>query len=180
MISKNTFLLLAGFAFFFVTEAHALQVSVLGGLSAGKPSYSAGSAQSKTALTYGALLGDNGMVFGFETGLLSVGKKFSSGGVEYSGRAWEIPALVRFTLLPIVSAGAGAYYQNYSDKPFIAQKSTDLGLKLNARIRLPLAPLTGFLVDLSFKRGFSDLSNGVGTSYKNQELDLLAGLNFGF
>src|SRR5665213_1969421 len=84
------------------------RINVLGGITSGGPSVTGDSTntyKSGTGVTYGATV-DFGILpmFAIETGVLSVGKKFtqSSGGVDVvvTTRAYEVPLLLRFTALP--------------------------------------------------------------------------------
>lgn len=197
-MKKMLGLFVLGMSVISANNASALDVSVVGGFTLYSPSAdpAVANGSAKLAPTFGALLGFGGMgvgLFSFETGLLSVGKKRSYdlgvANVESSMRAWEVPFLVRFNLLPIVSVGAGGYAQKYTGNPsiggvestydFAGMKTTDFGVKLNARAGLPIAPLTSIFLDASYKHGLIDLSKTAG-SLKNSEMDLLAGLNFGF
>lgn len=196
-MKKILAVLVLGMSVISANNANALDVSVVGGFSLYSPSYDPSiNSSAKIAPTFGALLGFGGMgvgLFSFETGLLSVGKKNSysvlTTNTEFSMRAWEVPFLVRFNLLPIVSVGAGGYMQKYTGKltaagvdvsyDSVGMKTTDFGVKLNARAGLPIAPLTSIFLDVSYKRGFVDLSKTAAT-LKNSEMDLLAGINFGF
>lgn len=191
-------------------NASAIEFNVLGGITSGHPVTSpAPTAPYKSAsgVTYGATVGFHLTPgFGIETGLLSVGKKFTQDvanaapitGIELSYKAYEVPVLFRFTALPIVSFGAGGYYQNraktakmkilglgtesdinLTDSGFA---NTDYGLKLNVRAAFPIMPTMKFLLDGSYKKGLKDLDLNTADSVtvKTTEMDLLAGLSFGF
>jgi len=186
-----------------IGSASALELSALGGLTMGGPNVSGGAItySNGTGITYGALLGFNMMPgFGFETGVLSIGKKFKStnAGVESENtmRAWEVPLLLRFTALPVLSFGAGAYYQ-LSDKTVkskavatgvetvynvsdLSKKRQDIGLKANARAAFPMAPTLKIILDASYKMGLGDRDTNAAVTDKNSEIDLLAGVSFGF
>ncbi len=97
-----------------------------------------------------------------------------------------VPVLARFTLLPIVSFGAGISYgvktgDVTSDNSLVSAPGTlknNVGLTGSVAIRLPLAPMFGFLVDTRYTFGLTDQSSTAGTTDKFNQLQVLAGLNF--
>jgi hypothetical protein len=184
------------------SSAQAVELNVVGGLTMASPSANSTGVvyTSSSALTFGALL-DFGFIPGFaiETGLLSVGEKFKETtlGIDTNvkTRAWEVPVLLEFTALPLLNVGAGVYFQKYNgtfdtDTNGVTTtgnswtganlKQNDFGAKINARLMLPIAPLTHFLVDASYKLGLSNLSTTSGSSFKTREFAALVGVGFGF
>ncbi len=187
----------------FSVGAEAASINVLGGITSGGPSVSgiAGSTyKSGTGITYGATV-DFGMMpaFAIETGILSVGKKFTQTtagvGAVVTTRAYEVPLLLRFTALPILDFGGGVYYQSYNSTydaealgvkttgnswSAAGLKSTDFGLKLSARLLLPIAPMLHFVIDGAYKMGLANMSSNSGATWKNNEIDALGGISIGF
>jgi hypothetical protein len=184
--------------------AHAgLAVNVLGGLNfdANSQSGSVYAYSPKPALTLGATVEFGGPFISFETGLFSIGKKEEQKNgtivATWSYRGWLIPALVRFTALPILSFGVGPYYAKFSDKVTISdstsaltpngehtfasqgQSTSDYGLRADARAALTIAPLTNFLIDVYYDWGLKDLDTS-SVSKKTRNYGVLAGVSFGF
>jgi hypothetical protein len=179
--------------------AQAAKVNVLAGISMQNPTSDSSLVvyKSGTAMTFGATVDFSLMpLFDIETGLISVGAKFSDvlAGLEskYSTRAWESPLLLRFTALSFLDFGLGGYVQKINSTYDVdaagikatgdwtaAYKTTDIGAKASARVLLPIAPLTGIGLDLAYKLGMTNLSKS-GSSLKTNELAALATLSFGF
>lgn len=201
-MKKLVLVLLA--AVFTAGSAQAIELNVLGGFTAGRPAASNTGATytARSGLTFGATVDfDFIPMFAIETGLLNIGYKYraaDSAGREtdISNRAWEMPILLRYTALPVFDFGAGFYFQRYrttySAKSVATGVETtrnswegaglstgDFGLKLGGRAKFPIVPLTNFLVELDLKRGLKNLASG-GSSYRTAEMDLLAGVSFGF
>ncbi len=97
-----------------------------------------------------------------------------------------IPVVARFTLLPIISVGAGISYgvksgdltSDNSAFPFTGTAKNNLSLTGSVALRLPLAPMFGFLVDARYNLGLTDQSGTAGTTQKFNQIQILAGLNF--
>lgn len=204
-------LMVLGVVAFTASNAHAvLKVNVLGGMNFADSSISGTAASTqvspKAALSYGATVQFPMLpMFDLEAGILSVGKKskFEAAGLAYTGstRGWEIPVMLRFTMLPIVDFGAGVYYAMLGDEVEVTEsntalipngkravdkttnETTDIGAKLSARARMPIAPLTDFLVDLSYNYGLKDLDKdptAPNDTQKTRDYALMAGIAFGF
>lgn len=187
-----------------IGSASAIELNVLGGLTMGAPNVTGSTTTYKSGmgLTYGATLGFGMMPgFGIETGVLSVEKKSKATPAgetedEMTNRAWEIPFLLRFTALPVLSFGAGGYYQlagkttKFKDVATgvesevrtsdFNKKRQDIGLKLNARGAFPVAPAISALLDVSYKMGLTDRDTTAAVTDKNSEIDILAGVSLGF
>ncbi len=109
---------------------------------------------------------------------------------------YQFPVLMRFTLLPFVSFGVGGYYAmgagNVTETvagvavPTTASfadaglKTSDYGVEGDIRFRLPLLPLFGFVVDARYLYGLADTSATTGVKLNTRDLQLLAGIEFGF
>lgn len=192
-----------------IGNASAMEVSVLGGLNYGGVStsgtgYSGVTIKAKGALTFGATIQFNMMpAIALEVGAFSNGNKQSKtdGGGSYDQdfRSLEIPLLVKFTGVPFVDFGGGVYYEKIPTTfnvtngtgavPYANGSNTvdetandlnDFGAKLNARLKIPLAPLFHFLVDGSYKLGLKDLDKDPVDSRKTASYALLAGASIGF
>ncbi len=192
----------------FAGSASALELNVLGGLnfansSDSGPGYTGISSKAKAGITVGATVEFSLVpMFALEVGLFSNGNKKSvtSTLVNYDGsnRSLEIPLLLKFTGLPLAEFGAGLYYEkspsnvtisNSTNTVLLAngdfdQSSTyetgDMGIKLDARLKLPLMPLTSILVDASYKMGLKDLDKASSDTSKTKSYALLVGAAIGF
>jgi hypothetical protein len=184
--------------------AHAdLEVNALGGLNFDSNSVDGGTTthSGKGAFTFGATVVFGGPFLSFETGLLSIGKKEeqtrATGAIStWSYRGWQVPAMVRFTALPILSFGGGLYYTMFSDTVEVSDSglgippngeytldsqglaSNDIGLKIDARAGFPIAPLTSLLADVYYDWGLKDLDKGA-ISKKTRNYGILLGVSFG-
>src|SRR5688572_20608527 len=114
---KNRNLLWTLAAFFLLTSgpaAMALELSVAGGLGISNPSYDSGvpiATSSGKTLGLGAWIDWELMpTLDAELGLLYMPRKYTAGGSEGTVNAAFIPAMARFTLLPVVSVAGGFYY----------------------------------------------------------------------
>lgn len=191
-----------------IGNANALELNVLGGLNYGGVStsgagYSGVSIKAKGALTFGATIQFNMMpAIALEVGAFSNGNKQTitvpGGSYDQDFRSLEIPLLVKFTGIPLVDFGGGVYYEmrpttyNVTNSPFASPANgsntvdqtsdelNDFGVKLNARLKIPLAPLFHFLVDGSYKMGLKDLDKDPVDSRKAASYALLAGASIGF
>ncbi len=176
------------------TQAHAFGLSVVGSFNA--TSVSTNPANSNlsggTGFGYGALAQYNLIpTFDLEVGALSTPVAFSqkvpgSSDIETSSHYLQIPVMVRFTLLPIISAGAGLYYAFPVSKTKTvgptgtteADAKSDFGGTLSIALRFPLLPTLGITVDGRYYFGWKDVSSTAGVSAKNQSTQILTGLNF--
>ncbi len=181
------------------SSAHALEVTALGGLHFGRTNLEAPPVEIKTkaGLTLGALVNfDVAPMIGVETGLLSNGNKtettIGSSKTETTYRSLEIPVLARFSIIDIVSVGGGLFFERFGDSTTKAGnteinaswssngfKNTTLGLKLNARLGYPVAPLIKAIFDVSYKHGLTDRAESE-VNVKDRALAFLVGASFGF
>lgn len=195
--------------FSYAQESSALTVAGLGGLNYATPSQDADAADASfensadAAFAFGGILA---LPFGegveFETGLFYRTNTYTTDsslrGVNlsettYSYKNVRIPALLRFTALPIISFGGGVFYEigtgqveatNEKNGTTVSQsfadsslKDRNYGLALNARLSLPLLPtmLTG-IVDVSYDYGLRNLSMDGDYDYKSRNLMALIGI----
>ncbi len=191
-------------------RAQALDLAAVGVLTMPRHSTDAltptQSLSGKVTPGFGGLLsvGMIPLLMDIQVGVLYAPKKFTitdsaATGVEtsLSYKALEIPVLARFTFLPIVSFGAGAYYAKAIgsvDTEFKTPASTtnltvnydqlktntsDLGLVVSVDAKIGLMPGFSLLVDVRQLWGLTNLDTGA-TTTRNRSLEILAGLNFGF
>jgi hypothetical protein len=205
--------LLAGlFLMTFPFNSQAFELAVEGGLSMQSPSYSLSSGSSlaigsKTSIGYGAFAGLSFLPgIQIETGLMYLPRRFSetsdtAGVAELTANHLIIPIMARFTALPLVSVGAGAYYAMGSGQvsttltpvggsagdPVLEDydatggiKKSGLGLMASARLELPFLPTIRLLVDARYLMDLNNRSVDAAETLKFKDLQLLAGASFGF
>ncbi len=176
------------------SQAHAFGLSAVGSFNATTVSTDPANSNLSggTGVGYGGLAQYNLIpAFDLEVGVLSTPVKFSqkvpgSADIETSSHYLQIPVMVRFTLLPIISAGAGLYYAFPLAKvktigptgTVETDAKADMGATLSIALRFPLAPTLGIVVDGRYYFGWKDVSTAAGVSAKNQSTQILAGLNF--
>jgi len=183
-----------------------MHVNVMGGMNFA--TYDGSSSASTSYSAKGAISGGSTIDFGiapvisFETGLLSIGQSTKStvsglGELTQVSRALEIPLMLRFDALPLLSLGVGGYYAMINSKYKIQgstiallpdgeytidksqNETTDYGLRFGGRLLLPLAPMVRALIDASYDMGLKDLDKGASTS-KTKQYALMVGASFGF
>lgn len=171
---------------------HALEVIGVGGLNFHSPSVerTGTSVDSATGIALGAYLGWGLFPgFGMETGVISTRRKMTLNvsGVEQKSRyaAIEVPLMLRFTALPVLSFGGGIYHARNSrkingDTEDANRKRGEFGTRLNARFTLPLAPLVGFVVEANYLLGLTDIDLDPNSSFKTREIQALVGVSVSF
>jgi hypothetical protein len=117
---------------------------------------------------------------------------FTAGNLNLTAKQLQVPVLVRFTLLPVLSAGVGAYYARaLSDFeltgdiagvsiPSVTRtdlKKDDFGLVASVSANFPIVPLFSILVDARYLLGLSNVNTGTATS-RYRDIQLLAGVSF--
>ncbi len=206
---SSAIVLTLGFCLF-SQSSQAIELTVLGGLSRSTPDVTPVTLTYKARNSYagGALLGLRyKRFFGIETGAIYANNKFGSDlanvdGVSVSGdtsfNSIQIPLLLRFTVLPLISFGVGGYYSmgigqvsetlSVGGAPAATATSTyaDAGLKTSdygflgdVRIRLPLIPTFGFILDFRYLYGFGNLSADAAAKIYLTDMQAFAGLQFG-
>jgi len=196
---------LAALAFGTAAPAHAIELTVLGGLNLHSSSVDPEAAGTETGggtgAAFGALIGWEFIpAFGLETGALFVKKdnnvKATGTDLETSHGAIEVPLMLRFTALPILSVGGGLVYTRNSrttsregtllsasvndEIEAAALKRNEWGARLNARIGMPLVPLVSAVLDLNYVLGLSDIDLDPNASSKTREFQVLVGASIGF
>ena len=120
-----------------------------------------------------------------------------SASVTYNN--FQFPVVVRYGFLPFLSAGAGLYYARSvgpltlnSTIPGVSSSTTsfktaltnsnDYGFVFNARATAPLAMGMSAFLDARYLLGLLNLNQdgNPNDNYDNRELQLLAGIGFGF
>lgn len=146
------------------------------------------------------LLASSELMPGFvlEIGALWVPRKFSnddSSGQSLSttNAKWlEVPLLLRFTGLPLVSIGIGPYYAHGLGNVVISQPATpdtsvdysavgqtqnDFGLEGSVGARIPVVPQIGIVADLRYLFGLINQSSLDNTTVHYRSLELLFGIS---
>ena len=185
----------------FVSQANAVDVAVVGTGNMESPKIEASGANqatsSKVGLGFGALIGfDMGKILTLETGALLINRKYSdtAGVLTTSFGRVQIPLLIKFTSLPIVSFGAGPYLElamgdiGRENTVTTAKTSTtydatgfdsmDIGIAASACADIPLAPLMSLVLELRYNMGLMDLDRSPTDSFKFGGLQGLAGVRF--
>lgn len=183
-------------------SSHAIEVALEGGLSIDTPSLSftsggaAPSLTSKSSIAYGLFAGYS-MFPGFqlESGLMLLPRSYSQADglgniVDSKFNSYMIPVMMRFTLLPIISVGGGAFYATgtgnvsttslESDFNTAGIKKSGYGALASVRLGLPLAPLVHLLVDGRYLMDLSERSTDATESLKFKDLQVLGGISIGF
>jgi hypothetical protein len=181
--------------------SHALVgVSLVGGATSTTPQMTTATGakvttKAKTGLLGGALLdlGLSGMT-SFETGALYNISRFSgnTNGVDFtlSVPSVNVPVLIRFHPLPLLSFGLGGYYSYRTGNVKVESISvpnvsianntskSDYGAVGSVRLHLPVGALTTFIVDGRYLYGIPDLDK-TGAKFKTRQIQAFAGLRFG-
>lgn len=181
------------------SSAHAFGLSAVGSYNIGNssqdPATPGEEINTGTGFGFGGLIDFKVMTgFAFETGGLytPINKKVDAGilgSKEVNANTLIIPAVLRFTAIPIISVGAGFYYGlpmgkvktenatgGFSNSE--ADGVSDFGTVLSAAFRLPIAPTLGFLIDARYMLGLKDVDTSALSTTKNRTIQILAGLNF--
>ncbi len=179
-------------------RAEAARLSLVGVANSAQPNVPGTQYSGQTAYGAGALLEMRMVPFiGLEVGGLYAPRKysFSTGGVNYTNsyKAYEFPVLLRLHLGRYLSVGGGAYYSRANGGisqtaagvsqgvSFASQQQsmTDYGGVLSAALTMRLGPLTRLLFDGRYLVGMKNDSLS-GGDMKFNDMELLAGLQFGF
>jgi hypothetical protein len=201
-------LLSSGISFgVFLGSAQAFDLSVVGGADFATPSVSLGGA-SQTGISAKAGFG-GGLLVGFdlnpvtelEIGALYMGRHFtaptSTGQEEDSYYSYEIPVVLRLIPLKYITFGLGLYYalpegndsQTATPTGGAATSSSpvstsvfksDLGGLGSLAVKFPLGIASSFLVDARYYYGFTNASQIAGTAVHYRDVQILAGIDFGF
>lgn len=189
-------------------EARAFGLDLLGGLNRSQPSVSSPgltdlTTKAGSTATYGAFLDFRlDRAFSLETGVQVLPRTYVTDvpslltGYTSTIRYLEVPLLLRFNALPLLSFAAGGYFaQGIGDTELVGRvggtqiaviqsiesasiRKQDYGLLGSVRIELPLAPAIRLLVDGRYLYGLRNVDTS-GGSLKWRDLQLMGGLGFG-
>jgi hypothetical protein len=184
------------------TKATAFEIAAVGSLNLTSPNetqiVSTGTYASQMTIGFGALAGfEMTRAFLFEIGAIYQPRAFNNGFQNLSFTMLEIPFVIRFNPLPIVSFAAGGYVAyglgNYSAQTVGAPTSqsidygasgynrVDWGLVASVAANIPLWPDFSLLFDLRYYFGLQNLdANSEVGSLLFRDAQLLAGLRYSF
>lgn len=186
--------------FSLVSTSAFASISIVGALNEGTLTGSGESDSLSAKPAFGAgILIDHPISIGtaIEFGAIYQGRKYDDTSSNYtvSSNAIQIPVLLRFTLLPMISFGAGGYWETGSGDITLTNdtdgskstltysglgvKQSDMGLVGSIRLNFLMGPGMGFLVDGRYNYGLTNTSNN-GTTITNRAFQVLAGISLGF
>ena len=187
-------------------KVHAARIAFVGVANSSEPHQPGNEYTAETGLGAGVLLEFRLLpLFGFELGALYAPRKFShatlspsDAKITYTANMYQFPVLFRAHLGRTFSLGVGAYYakakgdltvESVTNSGKSSQKATfasqglsdsDYGLASSVAISFRLLPLTYLLLDGRYLMGLKNNSTVVGGDRKYNDMQLLAGLQFGF
>lgn len=186
-------------------SAHA-SITLLGGLNFSSPKYSNTGTPfaltPKSGLGFAAFI-DKGFTpfFAIETGVMYLEERTKITALGFAGtfemNRIHVPLMFRLKILPIISVGAGVYYETGLGNTIISftepavdtaiQSYADAGLKkseygadFDLRFRFPVTPGFGLVLDGRYQLSFVERSTDSTTSFKNRAITALGGVSFGF
>jgi hypothetical protein len=202
MSSSNRFVKNIILVIFFLATAplaHAVDLSAFGAMSYSNASFTPSlSSSAGTGYGYGATIGF-GLVpfFSIETGVMYLPHSYSApvtgGTMNFTANAYEIPLLLRFSPIGLISINAGGYYGLTSSTPLaftptgsstaIGMTGTNVndgGLLFGVSVRVPLLPILKIRGDIMYEYGLINLASSfspstISTQY-SRNLDFLLGL----
>ncbi len=189
-----------------VPSAHALRLSVVGAANSSQPQELGREYEGVTSFGGGLLLEMRLVpLFGLEFGALYLPRKFrreielpAQSKVTTEGKMYEFPVLLRTHLGSVLSFGIGGYYASATGQVAtevetgslttasrysyaeVEQTTTDHGLLTSLALTIRMAPLTYFLLDGRYTMGLKNNSTAPGGSRKYNDMQFLAGLQFGY
>lgn len=184
--------LIFGLGFLGACSAFGFDLSFVGGADFATPSVqqngsNVGGYSDKAAFGGGMLLGlDLNLATELEIGALYMGRHFSFPGGEHNYHSYEIPLVIRLIPLKYITFGVGPYYAVVTDQdsaagvPATTHFQNDFGFLGSLAFKFPLSLATCFLVDTRYLYGVTNASRDSGTSLHYRDVQILAGLNFGF
>jgi hypothetical protein len=156
--------------------SQAMQFGVLGGVNQTHQSQPADySSQSGfiggVSLNFPFLL-----LLDIEADALYEHQTYKQGVLNFSSNHFQIPVLARLTFFPFFNIGGGIYYE-FASGSNNGYNGNDFGLASSIQFKLPLAAGTHLIADARYLFGLRNLGNDT-VSYKNREVNLMAGLCF--
>lgn len=190
--------------------AQAFELGVLGGLHNTNvsidPTAAGVSYSSQAVPMFGAFIETSIVpLIGFELGAFYVPRKYKATvalvqtDVTTSLTQLQIPALIRFHLIPFLSFAAGGYYAHSMgdihtegkafnipvtqdatyDAVFLSQN--EFGILGSVRLEIPVLPLFSLMADLRYLRELKNLNtSATSTTIKFHGTQFLVGASFGF
>lgn len=206
MINKNGYLVLvsfivSGLAFLYASSNALASIAIVGALDSGTETGNGITHSLSAKLGFGGgVLIDHPLGEGaaFEFGALYLTRKFddTTVGETATENMIQIPVLLRLHLVPMISIGAGGYWEtgmgNVTDVGdgtgatvsgsynSVGAKQSDLGLVGSLRLHFPMGPGVHFLVDGRYTYGLTNISNLAGGNVTYKDYQVLAGFSFGF
>lgn len=194
-----------GMVFLTSTSARAFDLQPVVGLNLFSPKHAVNDVASttysgKVGVGFGGFINFS-LLPGFEvqTGAMYLKNPYSIASappLDVSYSVLHVPVMVRFTALPIVSIGAGPYFNflmgNVSVTNTVTgtttefttaalnRSSNDMGIVVGAAADLPLAPMLKLVADVRYYFGLKDQDDSVVDSFKSGGIMFLAGVKFGF
>ncbi len=190
-----------------IPSAQAMRFSLVGVANSSEPNEPGTEYSGRPAYGAGLLLEFRLMpAIGFEVGALYMPRKYdyntavpTSTKTTLSGKMYEFPVLLRMHLARLFSLGVGGYYAKAAGQisgetqtegagtttqafTYAArnQTETDYGALVSLALYMRMAPLTYFTVDGRYAMGMKNTSTIAGSERKYNDMQLLAGLQFGF
>jgi len=165
---------------------------ILGGATLSHPSMNPSFNLSSKAAVTGGLAFESSIApgLGLEADVLYQTQKVEALGVTQTRKGINVPVMLRFHLLPLVSLGVGGYFTNgigdidnngtSGSYDASGMKKTDAGAIGSLRIAIP-AGLASVVLDGRYQYGLSNqIKNTAGNaSIKTRNIQVLAGLMFG-
>lgn len=186
-------------------EARAARITLAGVANSSEPREPGTEYTAKPGYGGGLLLEMRMMpALGFELGALVMPRAYESTDVaantttRYSAKIYQFPALLRMHLGRFLSFGVGGYFaraagdistETKSSAGTSAQSTTytarnqttsDFGALASLALYFRMAPLTHLTFDGRYAMGMKNNSTVAGSDRKFNDMQLLAGLQFGF
>lgn len=201
------FLFLGLMAVWLPGQAQAARISLVGVANSSEPKEPGIEYTARPAYGAGLLLEFRMMpLVGMELGALAMNRTYESSTIvptatttKYSAKIYQFPLLLRLHLGRILSFGVGGYFARaaasdiatetkssagtssqtttYTDRN---QTTTDYGAMGSLALYFRLAPLTYLTFDGRYAMGMKNNSTVAGSDRKFNDMQLLAGLQFGF
>ena len=192
--------------FLSTSAAHAARISLVGVANSSEPREPGVEYTGRPGYGAGLLLEFKFLpLVGLELGALVMPRTYESSTVvptvtttKYSAKIYQFPALLRMHLGRVLSFGVGGYYARAAGDITTETKSsagtsaqtttytarsqttTDFGALASLALYFRLAPLTHLTFDGRYAMGMKNNSTIAGSDRKFNDMQLLAGLQFGF
>jgi hypothetical protein len=185
-------------------EAHALEVTALGGATYAAPTERNANGTmtwtGNSAFSYGitASYPIFDLPFELETGLFSIANEIEGAvnGVDTTrkSRALHVPFLLRFNFDPWISLAAGGYYSSGQGNVDTSASGTtvsqsyaaagllpdDAGLLIGLKAKLHVTTFMNFVLDARYQHGLKNVASSSAYLYNTRSVQVFAGLGFDF